>query len=125
MSTKVSNLAKTGKVVAKPYDSTPEERSAKKALVARQKEKPPAPRIKASDKAGVAQISPDHVDTALGQALLMQAIGTTDLDLLCGLLEQLADAGSQGRKVDARLFERQGSDVPDRHHPFAAPHPVR
>ena len=88
--------------LTKPYDPTPEERAAIKALIARQRENPPAPRMKVSDKAGVARISPDHMEPALGNALLMEAIGTTDLDFLCGLLEQLANAGSQGRKVDER-----------------------
>ncbi len=55
-----------------------------------------------AEKGGIAQILPDHVEPALGQVLLMQAIGTTDLDFLCGLVEQLANAGSQGRKVDER-----------------------
>ncbi len=100
MSKKASKLTETGKVVAKPYDPKPEERAAIKALVARQKEKPPAPRMKVSDKAGVAQISPDHVEPVLGHALLMEAIGTTNLEFLDGLLGQLANAGSQGRKVD-------------------------
>ncbi len=93
--------AKT-KQVAKPYEPTPQERAAMEAYLARKKETPPVPRMKVSDKAGVAQFSPDHVEPALGHALLMEAIGTTNLEFLDGLLGQLANAGSQGRKVDER-----------------------
>jgi hypothetical protein len=72
------------------------------AYLARRKETPPAPRMKVSEKEGIAQISLDHHEPAIGHLLLMEALGTTDLDFLGGLLEQLANAGSQGRKVDER-----------------------
>jgi hypothetical protein len=85
-----------------PYEPTPQERAAMEAYLARKKEKPPAPRMKISEKEGVAQISPDHACPPLGQALLMEALGTTDADFLDGLLGQLANAGSRGREVDER-----------------------
>jgi hypothetical protein len=44
--------------------------------------------------------SPHHPDMAIGWALLMEALGTADTDFVRGLLEQLANAGSQGRQVD-------------------------
>ena len=98
---KGAKVAKT-KQVAKPYEPKPEERDAVEALFARQKEKPPAPRMKVSKKAGVAQILPDHEDLALAIGLLMQALGTTDKAFLVGLLEQLVNAGSQSPEVDER-----------------------
>ena len=46
------------------------------------------------------EIAVDHREPALGQALLMEAIGTTEPDFLDGLLGQLANAGTKGRVVD-------------------------
>src|SRR5437870_5674366 len=88
---------------AKPYEPKLEERGvAAKVYLARYKEKPPGPRIKVSEKEGVTQIAPDHPDLAIGQALLMGALGTTEPDFIDGLLGQLANAGTQGRTVDGR-----------------------
>jgi hypothetical protein len=47
-------------------------------------------------------IAPDHPDKLVGQMLLMDALGTADLDFFNGLLNQLASAGSQGRQIDER-----------------------
>ena len=88
------------KAVAKPYEQTPEERVVVEANAARKKELPVAPRMKVSEKGGVAQIEPDHPDFAVGYILLMEALGTTELDFLNGLLGQLASAGSRGKSVD-------------------------
>jgi hypothetical protein len=62
--------------------------------------KRPAPRVKVNDKDGIAQLSADHPDQAVGYTLLMAALGTTDVTFAHGLIGQLANAGSQGRKVD-------------------------
>jgi hypothetical protein len=51
-------------------------------------------------KSGVSEIGVDHPEPALGQALLMEAIGTAEPDFLDGLLGQLANAGTKGRVVD-------------------------
>jgi hypothetical protein len=88
------------KNITKPYEPTPHERVAVKAHLARYKEKPPAPRIKVSEKEGVTEIAPDHPDLAVGNALLMRALGTTDAYFTDGLLGQLANVGTQGRDVD-------------------------
>ena len=98
---KGAKVAKT-KQVAKPYEPKPEERAVMETFYARQKEKPPAPRMKVSKKGGVAQVSFDHEDPAVATGLLMQALGTTDTAFLTGLLGQLADAGRQGPEVDER-----------------------
>ncbi len=70
------------------------------AYLARRKETTPSPRMKVLEKGGVPQLSLDHPEPALGQALLMKAVGTTNVDFLDGLLKQLANAGSQGSEVD-------------------------
>ncbi len=90
------------KDVAKPYELTPQEREGMEVYRARQKERNPAPRMKVTEKKGVSQISLDHPDRAVGHVLLMEALGTVELDFLHGLLGQLANAGSEGRGVDER-----------------------
>jgi hypothetical protein len=49
-------------------------------------------------------IAPDHPDPAVGQVLLMAALGTTDRDFFGGVVRQLGDASSQGGKVDERAL---------------------
>jgi hypothetical protein len=90
------------KQVAKPYEPTPQEREGMEVYRARRKERKPAPRMKVMEKKGVSQISPDHPDLAVGHILLMEALGTVELDFLDGLLGQLANAGTQGRVVEER-----------------------
>ncbi len=90
------------RAVAKPYEPTPEERAAMESYFAHRRESPPAPRMKVSEKDGIARVSPDHPEPALGQVLLMKAVGTADDNFLDGLLGQLANAGSKGREVDER-----------------------
>ncbi len=88
--------------VAKPYAPTPRERSTMETHRARREERKPAPRIKVTEREGGTEIALDHSEPALGQALLMEALGTTEPDFLDGLLGQLANAGTQGRVVDER-----------------------
>ncbi|MGC2410658.1 MAG: hypothetical protein WA441_11850 [Methyloceanibacter sp.] len=50
----------------------------------------------------MATISPDHADEAVGNTLLMEALGTVEPDFLTGLLGQLVNVGTKGRVVDER-----------------------
>ena len=86
----------------KTYDKmTSQERTAIDKFVARNAANP-APRLKVL-KGQVATISPDHPDDLVGKALLMDALGTGDLDFYHGLLNQLmATAGSKEGQVDER-----------------------
>jgi hypothetical protein len=73
------------------------------AYFARQAQTPAAPRLKVSDdSSGATQIAPDHPDPRMAQALLMEALATTDPCFVVGFIAQLADAAAQGRKVDER-----------------------
>ena len=63
-----------------------------------------APRMKVSQKEGVAKLSPDHPEPELGQLLIMRALGTMDADFYGGILVQLANAGRQGVKVDEGML---------------------
>jgi hypothetical protein len=49
-----------------------------------------------------ASLSVDHVDEAVGNTLLMESLGTADLDFLNGVLGQLVNVGSRGGDVDER-----------------------
>ena len=59
-----------------------------------------APRLKAVKADGCVTLKPNHPDEATGYFLLMEAIGTTDLDFTLGLIGQLANAGSKDGEVD-------------------------
>ncbi|MCZ6895519.1 MAG: hypothetical protein O7H40_15940, partial [Gammaproteobacteria bacterium] len=87
-------------VVSEPYEPTPREREGMEAFRARRKERKPAPRMKVTEKKGGAEILLDHPDVAIGHTLLMEAIGTAELDFLDGLIRQLTNVGTHGQKVD-------------------------
>ena len=76
------------KEISQPYEPTPRERHAIEAW----RNGIHTPRLKVSRKDEVVTISHDHQDPRTGQAMLMQALGTTDTDFLSGILHQLANA---------------------------------
>ncbi len=100
MSKKALKPADRGMVVAEPYEPTPREHEGIEAYRARRKELKLAPRMKVTEKKDGAEILPDHPDIAVGHTLLMEAIGTAELDFLDGLLRQLTNVGTHGQKVD-------------------------
>jgi hypothetical protein len=91
-----------GTDVAKPYEPTPEERAALAAYFDERKQRPPAPRIKLSEKGGAVQVSTDHPMPSLGNVLTMRSLATADGDFFDGLLSQLVSVGTQGKKPDER-----------------------
>jgi hypothetical protein len=90
--------------LAKSYEPTPQERAALEAYRIQEEESPLAPRLRVTENDGATTICPDHPKPSVGNVLLMDALGTRDWDFLEGLLLQLADAGSKGRKVDGRTL---------------------
>ncbi len=78
--------------VAKSYEPSPHERAAIGAFSANGKKAPRAPRMKMSEKDGVRKIAPDHPEPAVAHILLMNALGTSDLDFLNGIVTQLGNA---------------------------------
>jgi hypothetical protein len=87
---------------ARPYDKmTPRERTAIDKFLARDAANP-APRIKVLKEKKAVSISPDHPDKLAGQMLLMDALGTADLDFFNGILNQLGSAGSREGQIDER-----------------------
>ncbi|HEY8380507.1 MAG TPA: hypothetical protein VIL09_00005 [Microvirga sp.] len=65
----------------------------------RRQARAPAPSIKVEKKSG---LTLDHPDVATGSALLMEAVGTTSVDFLQGLLSQLVNAASKGSELDEK-----------------------
>ncbi len=86
---------------APAYRPSPQERSALETYL--QSAADAAPRMTVRDDAATT-IAPDHPDPAVGQVLLMAALGTTDRDFFGGVVRQLGDASSQGGKVDERAL---------------------
>jgi hypothetical protein len=84
------------KSVKQKRELTLQERTAINKFLARNAAKP-APRFKKEKGAG---ISLDHPNDLAGQALLMDALGTADLDFYRGLINQVASAGSRGDQID-------------------------
>jgi hypothetical protein len=81
------------------YQPSSQEETALRKYLVRHASKT-APRVKVKNDGGLPKLSPDHPDEAVGYMLLMEAVGTDDMDFLNGLLGQLANAGSQGRQFD-------------------------
>ncbi len=61
-----------------------------------------APQLKVVEAAGKTDISLDHPDEVIGQALLTEALGTSDLDFYSGLIRQLANVISANGRLDER-----------------------
>ena len=84
---------KTGaRALANPHEPVPQECAA--SDLAQSDESSSALRVKISEKNGVPQMHA-HI-------LLMEALGTTDLDFLDGILCQLLNVGSRVGKLDER-----------------------
>jgi hypothetical protein len=77
------------------YQPSPQERSTLETYLQRISEH--APRIKVGE---AAKLAPDHPEPAVGQVLLMAALGTADHDFYGGLVRQLGEASAQGGTVD-------------------------
>jgi hypothetical protein len=88
------------KELVKLYEPTPFERQTLDIFRARERETPLPPRMKVSEKNGVAQLGPNHPNPEIAHARLAATLGTRDGDFLSGILKQLCSVGSQGRTID-------------------------
>jgi hypothetical protein len=86
------------------YQLTGPERTALTRHVARRDTEPPAPRMKVAKRGGATKLAPDHPDPTIGYALLMEALGTPDIDFVNSLLDQLLAASSRGSEIDEARF---------------------
>jgi hypothetical protein len=83
----------------RPYELTEQECARIKAFFDRKDQKA-SPRIKTGERNGKIVTGVDHPKPAIGQVLLMEAVGSTDPDFYSGLIGQLLNAGSRGQKPD-------------------------
>jgi hypothetical protein len=83
------------------YEPSAQERSALETYLKNAADA--APRMKVLDAEATA-IAPDHPEPAVGEVLVMAALGTTDRDFFGGVLRQLGEASSRGGKVDERAL---------------------
>jgi hypothetical protein len=67
----------------------------------REKQAEQAPTLKAAKDGILPGVVPDHPDEITGIILLMEALGTTDLEFARGLVGQVTAASEKGGKVDA------------------------
>jgi hypothetical protein len=86
------------------YQPTAQERIKLQAQEAR-KHAATAPRLKIGTRAGLPNIEPDHSDSKVGSALLMEAIGTCDPDFTRGLIKYMVAAveEEEGRVDEAAI----------------------
>jgi hypothetical protein len=85
------------------YQPTAREQAALDKFAARRAADLPAPRMKVLNDGKVPELSPDHPDKPVADALLMEALGTVSSHFLRGLVNQLAFgfAGPQHRQSRA------------------------
>jgi len=83
----------------KKYEPTASERNTLRNFNSRRASQI-APRLKVQTVGNKTQVSVDHPDGAVGLAVLMEALGTTDYDFVDGLLRQLTNAGLDGDKAN-------------------------
>ena len=103
MTRKIRTMHAKVRSVARPYEPALGERLLMASHFARQAQTLAAPRLKVSeDSSGATEIAPDHPDPRMGLSLLAEALATTDVSFVVGLISQLADAGTRSRKVDER-----------------------
>jgi hypothetical protein len=105
--------AKKAVVVAKPYEPTEGERTVLDAHQKRQNETPSIPSLKYGFDGNVNQLDIDHPDRDTGFCLLMEALGTPNMDFIKGVIGQLASAASGGDKIDERVLNFMLSVVAD------------
>jgi hypothetical protein len=88
--------------VTTSYQPTEQEKGALEAHAGRIRKTLTSPRLKTWVKDNIPQMAVDHPSGGHGQALLMEALATTDTDFMVGILTELGNAGSVGEKVDGR-----------------------
>jgi hypothetical protein len=84
------------------YQPKPEETAVSEAFFARQKARPPSPKLSVTRTGESVCIGTDHPDERLGSILVINALGTTDYEFGEGLLEQLMEVGTKGQNYDGK-----------------------
>jgi hypothetical protein len=86
----VSRKSKAAAKAKPEWERTPQEVEAIEKVHA---ERFNVPRVKVSTSESGLSITTEHIDPVAGTALIMQALGTADMDFFSGLIMQLAKAG--------------------------------
>jgi hypothetical protein len=87
-------------VAAKAYEPTPSESKALEEYRVKARANPFAPRVKIErTKDGAPRLTLDHPDMATSFALLENATGIHDIEVLLVLLDQLGNAASTGKEI--------------------------
>src|SRR5260370_22109529 len=89
---------KTGPAEKPEYLRTPREAAALDKFRKGRAERSPS--VKPVKRGDHSSIVPDHPDEATGSFLVMEPLGTTDLDFFNALLSQLGNAGSKCSEID-------------------------
>jgi hypothetical protein len=80
-----------------PYVPNPREQAALQRMKERRARTAPSPRLKVDAKPEAVEISSDHPDSACATALLSDAFGSADGQLIDGLLKQLTNVSRTGK----------------------------
>jgi hypothetical protein len=97
---KQSRAAGTAKPSA--YRPNPRETSAIRQFFEERAER--APRLRISKEGQVTKVGPDHPDNSTGLIVLMEALGTTDMEFFNGLVRQLVDTSMRDGQIDEELL---------------------
>jgi hypothetical protein len=87
---------------ATKYQPSPEEGASVQSINARRQHRPPSPKLTINRSGKTAALGHDHPDLETGWLLLMNALGTTDVDFTEGLVSQLFNAGTVGENFDSK-----------------------
>ena len=87
---------------ATKYQPSADEGAAVQSISARRQRRPPSPRLEINKSGRSSKLGHDHPDPETGWLLLMNALGTTDVDFTEGLVSQLFNAGTVGENFDGK-----------------------
>ena len=88
--------------VTKPHERTSEESAILARHRKRRKQRVQAPPLKVEQTKNGFSVSPDHPELGLGYVMVMEALGTADVDFQEGLVRELVNASSPGSVPDER-----------------------
>jgi histone H3/H4 len=103
-----TKVAQEGHLAAKPaaktksYERTLLEKAAPRRIHARASAEPPSPKLKVTYESGKVSLDPDHPDPIAGCVLLLDAMGTEDVILAEGLLNQIMNVARTGKELTSR-----------------------
>jgi hypothetical protein len=98
----ITDDAEPGSAVITKYQRKPEETAAVASITARQKARPPAPKLSIKADGACVTVGYDHPDNSTAGLLFANALGTTNDEFTDGIVSQLINAGTQGKNHDGK-----------------------